>query len=110
MTSSRLQFTPAAPRDGHAAVAGEVDAYSAEQLVRWLEALRADGHRELRLDLSGTGFLDSAGLQALLEQSRAFRADGGRLRLQRLSEPVRRVLTVAGLVDQLDVEDATPQA
>lgn len=105
MSSTRLTFSPAIPRDGYAAVAGEVDAHSVDELVRWLDTIRRDGHGEMQLDLSGTEFLDSAGLQALVEQTRAFRDRGGRLVLLTPSDPVRRVLGVAGVFDELEVED-----
>ena len=49
---------------------GELDAYSAPGLEEEVERLIADNVSDLVLDLSGTDFLDSSGLRAILAAQR----------------------------------------
>src|SRR5690242_11676465 len=48
------------------AVSGEIDHYSSPQLRAELDAALAAGARTVIVDLSGTDFLDSSGLGALM--------------------------------------------
>lgn len=77
-------------------LAGELDAFSARDLVAEVETLR-DGHLRVRLDMTGLTFVDSAGLQALVEQDELLRRQGGQLVVERAAPAVQRVLDVAGL-------------
>ena len=56
------------------------------------EALK--GRREVILDLWDVDFVDSLGLGALLEARAAMEAQGGSLKLTRLSPNVKRVLDI----------------
>lgn len=107
MPSRRLTFDQLDRRDGRTLVTGEVDAHTVDQLVGWLVAVRAGGALEIELDLSGIRFVDSAGLQALVQQTHEFHRHGGRLRLAGMPESVRRLVRVAALEDQLDIVHAS---
>ncbi|HEV7526528.1 MAG TPA: STAS domain-containing protein [Acidimicrobiia bacterium] len=86
-------------------VTGELDAYSAPGLEEEISGLLSDKVSDLVLDLSGTRFLDSSGLRAILTaQRRVAELDGGRLALRAPSEPVRRLLEITGLSDHFIVE------
>jgi anti-sigma B factor antagonist len=85
-------------------VKGELDAYSAPSLEEEASRLLADNISELVLDLSGTRFLDSSGLRAILTAQRRLADRNGRLALRAPSEPVRRLLDITGLTDHFVVE------
>ena len=83
---------------------GEVDAYTAPGLEDQIIRLVGDDVIEIVLDLSGTAFLDSSGLRAILTAQRRLSEAGGALRLRAPSEPVRRLLEITGLTDHFVTE------
>ena len=85
-------------------VQGELDAYSAPSLEEEASRLLAAGVSDLVLDLSGTKFLDSSGLRAILTAQRRLADRDGQLSLRAPSESVRRLLDITGLVDHFAVE------
>ncbi len=78
-------------------VGGEVDVYTAPSLRRFLDEQIHDGARDVVVDLSEVGFLDSTGLGVLVGRLKLLRANGGTLRLVGLGERVLRVFTITGL-------------
>ena len=85
-------------------VTGELDAYSAPGLEEEVSRLLADDVNDLVFDLSGTKFLDSSGLRAILTAQRRLAERDGRLALRAPSEAVRRLLEITGLSDHFIVE------
>jgi len=85
-------------------VTGELDAYSAPSLEEEASRLLTEGVSELVLDLSGTKFLDSSGLRAILTAQRRLADRDGQLSLRAPSESVRRLLDITGLVDHFPIE------
>lgn len=81
-------------------VAGEIDVTSAAVLRDALEALIADGHRRLVLDLSDVTFLDSTGLGIVVGRLKRLARHGGTMTVAASHERVLRVFTITGL-DQL---------
>lgn len=82
------------------AVTGELDAGTAPPLDDRVWPLAGSG-RQLIVDLAGLDFCGCAGLAMFLRwQARAHDA-GGSLYLAAVPGPVRRVITVVGLQDQL---------
>ncbi|GGM07117.1 hypothetical protein GCM10010129_58770 [Streptomyces fumigatiscleroticus] len=92
-------------------VAGDIDSDSAPALAAALEAARAaDGERTV-VDLSGTGFADSAILHVLLEADRAHRDRGGLLVVAGpFQEGVRRLFEVTGTARFLVLADDAERA
>jgi anti-sigma B factor antagonist len=86
------------------AVTGELDAYSSPQLETQINRLTAESVQEVVLDWSGTRFLDSSGLRAILSAQQSLQEREGRLRLRRPSEAVSRLLEITGLDDHFTVE------
>jgi anti-sigma B factor antagonist len=84
------------------AVRGDLDCATAPRLRAALEDLDAVG-RIVRIDLSGTAFMDCAGVGVLVVSARRLRHLGGELVLDSPSGPVRRVLELTGLLDVLAV-------
>jgi anti-anti-sigma factor len=81
---------------------GELDMAAAFQLESGLDPLLEDRAVEaVQLDLSEVGFVDSAGLGALLALRERAQDRGIALRISRASDPVRRLLDLTGLGDAL---------
>jgi anti-sigma B factor antagonist len=86
------------------ALRGEVDLSSAHRLreLIWQATGRADvGPPRVVVDLSRVEFIDTAGLEVLLEEWNASRPLDGRMCLVAREGPVRRLLEVTGLGGEL---------
>ena len=81
-----------------ARVSGEIDHHAARRLR---ETIDTEVFRQLpstlTLDLSGVGFMDSAGLGLILGRLNLMTGRKGVLRLTGLNPPVRRILSLAGV-------------
>jgi anti-sigma B factor antagonist len=92
--------------DGDCAVLrieGDVDAYAAAQLRNQVIDLAGNGTVHIIADLRGAGFLDSAGLGALVGSRKELRAHGGSLTLVASTDRVLQTLRIAGLSDAFAV-------
>ena len=82
--------------------AGELDMAAAFKLESGVESLLDDDAVDsVQLDLSEVGFVDSAGLGALLSLRERAQDRGIALEIAAASEPVRRPLDLTGLGDAL---------
>jgi anti-sigma B factor antagonist len=93
-------------------VRGEVDLYSAHRLreLIWRAKRQAGGDPpRVVVDLSGVEFIDTAGLEVLLEEWNASRQFDGRICLVAQQGPIRRLFEVTGLSGLLDLY-AEPEA
>jgi anti-anti-sigma factor len=82
--------------------AGELDMTAAFQLESGVDPLLEDEAVDsVLLDLSEVGFVDSAGLGALLSLRERAQDRGIALEIARASDPVRRLLELTGLGDAL---------
>lgn len=93
-----LEITPAGPRTSSYALSGEIDLHTASRIS---EIPIPEGGPEARvfLDFSSVSFVDSIGIWALVNLSRAL--EGGKLVITHAPDNVRRTL------DLVDVSDAT---
>ncbi|MFL5824738.1 MAG: STAS domain-containing protein [Solirubrobacteraceae bacterium] len=92
---------------------GEVDLMTAPRLAAHLDSVVRRGHDDVVMDLTGTEFLDSAGLYVLLNAQRRLARRSRRLKVICGRGPVRQVIELARLVETLNVADpeqAPPQA
>ena len=80
---------------------GEFDLGNVEELAAAVDGELARGVRHVDVDISGTAFLDSAVLHALLEARGRVEAGGGGLRIVGASSAARRVFELAGLAGLL---------
>jgi anti-sigma B factor antagonist len=103
----RARRRAAGQRDD-AAYGGELDAFTAPDLVDVCRSVYASGAREVVIDLTDTSFLDSSGLRALVGLQQLFGRDGGAVRLSQPSKPVMRVLEITGLTGYFSIDDARP--
>jgi anti-anti-sigma factor len=92
---SRAVFTPE----------GELDIATAEVLREAMQR-QGEGAQAIVLDLRGLQFMDTAGLQLVLEQQRRCAAEGSSFALVRGSDNVHRLLDIAGLTPMLRILDA----
>jgi len=86
-------------------VEGELDLATAGTLLESLRHLRPDASGEVRVDMAGVSFVDSAALSALVAAHTRFAADGIRLRVV-VDPRVLRTMELACLDDVLHVETA----
>ena len=87
-------------------VSGEMDLYSAHRLrdLIWQAKGQADGDPpRVVVDLSGVEFIDTAGLEVLLEEWNASRQFDRRLCLVAQQGPITRLLELTGLSNLLDL-------
>lgn len=99
--------------DGDCAVLrieGDVDAYAAAQLRNQVIDLIDNGTVHIIADLRGAGFLDSAGLGALVGSRKELRARGGSLTLVASTDRVLQTLRIAGLSDAFAVHSCVLHA
>ena len=86
-------------------LAGELDMAAALRLEPAAERLLAEQpHERLVLDLADVQFIDSTGLSALLSIGDRAATLGVEMALVNISEPVRRLLEVSGMLALLRVD------
>lgn len=66
----------------------DIDASNADEFKKDTSTL-LQGHHNIIMDLSNVGFMDSAGLGAILSMFKKIRADGGQFRVFGLSNEVK---------------------
>jgi anti-sigma B factor antagonist len=84
-------------------VAGEVDCSTVPAMRAAFDQAWGDGKDELLVDLSGTTFMDCAGLTVLLQARSAW---GGRLTLYRPPRSLRRILHALDMDDAFAIAEA----
>ncbi|WP_306214491.1 STAS domain-containing protein [Actinoplanes sp. RD1] len=95
----------------HLVVVGEIDTETSDVLVTLIaSAAGRPGTVELVVDLTRVGFLDAAGVRALLRGADTAARHGVGYRLANPGEAVRRVLEVAGATQQVPVVELFPEA
>lgn len=99
-------------RDGCAvlSVSGEVDLATAPQLRQQLVDLVADGHRLIVVDMTGTEFLDSTGLGALVVGLKRLRAHDGEMRVVCTTARVRKVFELTHVDRVLPLFESVDEA
>ena len=90
---------------------GEVDVFTAPGLDTELDALIADGHARLVVDLSDVAFLDSTGLGRARQGPQACaREAGGWLHLVVTSDRIRKIFEITGLDASIPIFDTAQDA
>lgn len=91
-------------------VAGEVDLATAPRLREALTSLVTEGHLRVVVDLTGTEFLDSTGLGALVTGLKRVRAKGGEMRVVCTNERVAKVFEITSLDRVLPLFESLDEA
>jgi len=82
-------------------ISGRMDGYWSRHLSESIDELMREGIHSLRLNLSKTAYISSAGIRVLVHASKQFSAVGGALQVVDPSPAVRKVLDLAGLGQML---------
>ena len=91
-------------------VDGDIDACTAPQLRERVRDLAGTGTVHVIADLSGAGFLDSAGLGALVAARRELRGRAGSLMLVAGAGRIAQVLRITGLSDAFALHSCVLEA
>jgi anti-sigma B factor antagonist len=106
METPRLAFDIAHHADGdnaRIAVTGEVDMTTGDRLERQILAAEERQPATLTIDLTGVEFIDSTGLQLILDADVRAKEAGRRLVVAAGTSEAARVLALAGVADRLTV-------
>ena len=85
----------------HVSVWGEVDLASAPHLERVLAEATRDGNHDVLVDFSHDSFIDSTGLNVLIQAARRSRTNGSSFRVITANAHTRRVIETMGLAEGL---------
>ena len=85
-------------------VGGRLGSESSGRLLEALAAALRAGERQILVDLQGVDYVSSAGIRALAAAAARVHAAGGRLVLCAVTEPVRIVLAMGGLLADVPAE------
>ena len=91
-------------------IGGDIDAYAAPQIRDRVAGLAGAGAVHIVADLRGAGFIDSAGLGALVGSRTELRARGGSLTVVASSGRILQVLRIAGVSDSFALHSRVPDA
>jgi len=91
-------------------VRGRMDATGAPEFERKCEPLLGDGHPCLVLDLSGLEYVSSAGLRSFIAVGKKAKAKGVHLAFSGLTEMVREVFDISGMLGLFPVADTAEEA
>jgi anti-anti-sigma factor len=87
-----------------ARLSGEIDPSTAPTLAGEMQALIfTAAPRQLILDFSGVGFMDSSGLRVIIDIHNQMRDRDAVLVLDAVSPTTRRVLEISGLTEHLEI-------
>jgi anti-sigma B factor antagonist len=89
-------------------VEGQLIVGNRHELKDLVQAALERGDRRLLIDFSGTGYIDSSGLGALVSISKRVREKGGELRLSGLNDDLRSLFELTKL-DTLFAITETPE-
>jgi anti-sigma B factor antagonist len=91
-------------------IEGDIDAYAAPQLRDRVIDLAGNGTVHIIADLRGAGFLDSAGVGALVGSRNELRAGGGSFSLVASTGRILQTFRIAGLSDAFALHSCVPDA
>jgi anti-sigma B factor antagonist len=84
-------------------LAGEVELATSHLLIEAISGIELDGRRVVVLDLTDVTFCDARGLAAVLTAHRTISGNGGHLTIRGASGIVRRIFTLTGVDQALDI-------
>jgi len=89
---------------------GDLDAFSSRDFKSLVIDFAEKGHSRYIVDLSGTPFIDSSGLVALISLLKRARMMGGYLRLVGVQEPIMEIFSITGLDRVFEFYDSVEKA
>ncbi|WP_344415216.1 STAS domain-containing protein [Amycolatopsis minnesotensis] len=107
----RIVAKPATDAVAEIALSGEIDLSTTPKLDASVDAaFRPPKPKLVLLDMSGVGFLASAGMASLLRAREQAQGNGVLLRLCALPTPVQRSLALVGLDREFDIHESVEAA
>lgn len=91
----------------HVHVGGEIDAYTAPKLREILFPLSERQGVHIVVDLGNVSYMDSTGLGVFVGVFKNVRAHNGNLVLVGLSDRLKRLFTITGLAEIMNIESHT---
>jgi anti-sigma B factor antagonist len=91
-------------------VDGQLIVGNRQELKELVQAALDRGDRRLLIDFSGTGYIDSSGLGALVSISKRIREAGGELRLAGLNDDLRSLFELTKLDTWFTISETSEQA
>jgi anti-sigma B factor antagonist len=91
-------------------IGGDIDVYAAPQIRDRVTGLAGTGTVHVIADLRGAGFLDSAGLGALVGSRAELRARGGSLTVVASSPRILQILRITGVGEAFALHCGVPDA
>lgn len=79
------------------AVEGEIDLATVDELQKAINGVADNGANHLVIDLTGSSFMDSTGLKALVMASRRFDEEGRSFAIAVSGGPVSRLIDLSGV-------------
>lgn len=92
------------------AIEGQLIVANRQDLKQLLQEALDRGDRKFLLDFSGTAYVDSSGLGALVSISKKVREVGGDLRLSGLNEDLRALFELTKLDTLFTISETTSEA
>ncbi|SFQ30731.1 STAS domain-containing protein [Salibacterium halotolerans] len=86
-------------------VGGEIDAYTASQLRESLLPLTEKEGAVIVVDLTDVNYIDSTGLGIFIGALKSANSNGSSLRLTGLNDRVKRLFSITGLDEVMDIEE-----
>lgn len=91
-------------------VEGQLIVGNRQELKNLVQDALDTGARKFLIDFSGTGYIDSSGLGALVSISKKIREQGGELRLAELNEDLRSLFELTKLDTLFAISDSGDEA
>ena len=91
-------------------VAGQIDLYTADGLREPLATLVEDGHRDVLVDLTEVGFMDSTALGVLVGARKKVLSRGGRIQLVIASERLLKIFRLTALTQVFTIHETLHEA
>ena len=89
---------------------GRIDSSNANQFGEALSGVVDEGHTQLVLDLSGVGYMSSAGLREIVSALKKLRRASGDLRIAQPSPRVVEVIEMSGLDSEIRMYPSQSEA
>ncbi|HWB89491.1 MAG TPA: STAS domain-containing protein [Acidimicrobiia bacterium] len=92
------------------AVEGEIDLATVDELQKAINGIADNGGQHLVIDLTGSSFMDSTGLKALVMASRRFDEEGRSFAIAVSGGPVSRLIDLSGVNTSIRIVDRAEDA
>ena len=88
----------------------ELDHHNSEKIrIEADRLIRSKNIRRVQFDFSQTVFMDSSGIGMIIGRYKTMRFMGGTVIAVRVSEAMRRILTLSGIYKVIDIYEGMPQ-